>query len=229
MRLGTIRIPARYRGPDDSGNGGYTCGLLAPFVDADDVVVTLRSRPPLDRELSVRADANRVLLLDGDTLVAEAAPGVLDGIAPTPVTAGEALDASTRFAGFEEHVFPECFVCGPHRETGDGLRIFAGPVAGRDSVVAAPWRAREVTPAIVWAAIDCPGAFALGMQGRGETLLGRMAARITRLPADGEDCVVTGWRLHEDGRKLYAGTALLDGNGATLAIGHQTWIAPRPA
>jgi hypothetical protein len=169
-----------------------------------------------------------VVLVDGDTLVAEAAAGALDEIPPPHVTAEQARDASTRFDGFVEHVFPECFVCGPRREPDDGLRIFAGPVAGRDGVVAATWRAREVTRAIVWAAIDCPGAFALGMRARGETLLGRMAARITRLPADDEQCVVVGWRLHEDGRKLYAGTALLDERGVTLAIGQQTWITPRP-
>jgi len=32
----------------------------------------------------------------------------------------------------QEHPFPTCFVCGPDRRPGDGLRILVGPVAGRD-------------------------------------------------------------------------------------------------
>ena len=36
------------------------------------------------------------------------------------------------------------------------------------------------------------------------------------------------WPLGEDGRKLYAGTALFAADGALLALARQTWIAPRP-
>ena len=39
---------------------------------------------------------------------------------------------------------------------------------------------------VVWAAIDCSGAYAIGSEGRGETVLGRMAARIERLPRPDE-------------------------------------------
>ena len=28
-----VTIPARYNGPPDSGNGGYSCGVLAAFID----------------------------------------------------------------------------------------------------------------------------------------------------------------------------------------------------
>ncbi len=51
------------------------------------------------------------------------------------------------------------------RRTGDGLEIHAGPVPGRDGVHAAPWQADEVSPAVVWAAIDCVGAYAVGAPG----------------------------------------------------------------
>jgi hypothetical protein len=94
-------------------------------------------------------------------------------------------------------------------------------------VVAAPWVAREVTAEIVWAAIDCPGGFAVGVSASGGTVLGRMTARIVRLPAEGERCISSGWSLGEDGRKRYAGTALLSDAGEPLAFGRQTWIAPR--
>ena len=108
----------------------------------------------------------------------------------------------------------------------DGLCIHVGPVAGRD-VHAAPWIAREVSPEVVWAAIDCPGAWAVGGPGRGEIVLGRMNAEIRRLPEEGEQCVVAAWPLGEDGRKLHAGTALLSPEGEVLAVARQTWIAPK--
>lgn len=223
----TIVIPHRFRGPAESGNGGYVCGLLAGFVDSDAVEVTLRQPPPLDRPLVVAAEDGRVRLLDGDLLVAEAVAAELELQAPAAISWDDAVAASAGYVGFEEHAFPECFVCGPVREPGDGLRVFAGPVADAEGVVAAPWVAREVAPEIVWAAIDCPGAFAVGVSARGETVLGRMTARVVRLPTEGERCVSIGWQLGEDGRKLYAGTALFSETGELLALARQTWIVPR--
>ena len=123
-------------------------------------------------------------------------------------------------------MFWECFSCGV-RAGGDGLEIHAGRVPGRDGVHASPWQAREVSPAVVWAAIDCVGAYAVGAPGRGDSVLGRMTARIDRLPREGERCVVVGWPLGEEGRKLFAGTALLGENGEPLAVARQVWIVPR--
>jgi hypothetical protein len=94
-------------------------------------------------------------------------------------------------------------------------------------VQAAPWTAREVSAPVVWAAIDCAGAYAIGGPGRGEVVLGRMAAEIRRLPDEGEECVVAAWPLGEDGRKIYAGTALFGRGGEPLAWARQTWIEPR--
>jgi hypothetical protein len=229
VQPGTISISRRYRGPAASGNGGYASGLLAGFLDAPAVEVTLRAPPPLERPLEVELDGDGARLLDGEALVAEAVPAAVPEGVPGAVGLEEATAAAFRYAGFAQHVFPECFVCGPARAPGDGLRIFAGPVAGREDIVAAPWTAREVEPALVWAAIDCPGAFAVGLDGRGEVVLGRMTAAVHRLPAEGERCVAAGWARGEDGRKLHAGTALFSEAGEVLARAHQTWIAPRPA
>jgi hypothetical protein len=224
----TITIQHRFRGPARSGNGGYTCGLLAGAVPgAEAVEVTLRVPPPLERALSVEPEGERLLLLDDGIAVAEARAVELDVGEVPPVAPEEAAAATTRYAGFDEHPFPECFVCGPAREVEDGLRIFAGPVPGREHVVAAPWRAREVVPELVWAVIDCPGAFAVGVSARGETVLGRMTARIERLPRENEPCVAVGWPLGEDGRKLHAATALLGDDSSVLAVARQVWIVPR--
>ncbi len=81
----------------------------------------------------------------------------------------------------------------------------------------------------MWAVIDCPGAYAVGDPGAVSPLLGRMTARVDRLPREGERCVVIGWPLGEEGRKLHAATALVGGDGEVLARARQVWIAPRPA
>lgn len=214
-------IPAAYNGPPDSGNGGYTAGVVARLLGADAAEVTLRAPPPLDRPL--RWDGER--LWDAETLVAEGqALREVDVEVPPPVSFEEAEEASRRYPGFAVHAFPTCYVCGPDRE--DGLRIFAAPVEGRD-VAAAPWVPREAAPELVWAALDCPGAIAVGWDERGVAVLGRMAAAVDGLPRVGERCVVVARPLGEDGRKLFAATALYGEDGRLLGRARQTWILPR--
>ena len=218
-------IERRFRGPLRSGNGGYAAGSLASFVGGP-AQVTLRLPPPLERPLAVARDDGRVLLLDGEDLVAEAVAGEPALEPPAPVSVAAAEEASRGHVRFGGEEFSECFSCGIRPE--DGLCIYVGPVAGSD-LQAAPWRARDVSAPVVWAAIDCPGAYAVGGPGRGEVVLGRMTAEVRRLPAEGEECVVTAWPLGEDGRKLDAGTALFTGSGELLALARQTWIQPRTA
>ena len=121
-------------------------------------------------------------------------------------------------------------VDGPERHRGDGLRIFAAAVPGRD-IVAAPWLPDaslgdangKVKPEFIWAALDCPGAFAAIPYGR-PALLGEFAVHVSRLVHVDEPCVVTGWKISVDGRKYRAGTALFDEDGELCAFGHATWI-----
>lgn len=223
-----LRFPRRFRGPLTSANGGYACGRLASLVHAPEVEVTLRLPPPLERPLDVRREGDRVLLLDGDELVAEARPSAVELSAPDPVPYDAALEGERRHVRVGDPIFRECYVCGI-RDEGDGLAVHAGPVPGREPLHAATWVVQEVSPAIVWAAIDCPGAYAVGGEGRGEVVLGRMTARVDRLPRLGERCVVAAWPLGEDGRKLYAGTALFGDAGEVLALARQVWIEPRAA
>ena len=219
-----ITFARLYRGPLTSANGGYACGRLAAFVDADEVEVTLRLPPPLDRPLAVERDGDVVRLLDGDALVAEARAAVVGVEPPDPVSLADAEEARAQHVRDYGPDFRECFVCGDRE---DGLRLWAGPVAGREPLHASPIALPESNPELVWAAIDCPGAYAVGDEGRGTIVLGRMTARVTRVPAAGEPCVAASWPLGEDGRKLYAGTALFDVEGEVLALARQTWIVPR--
>ena len=101
-----IVILRRFCGPAESGNGGYVCGRLAAFVDAEAVEVTLRLPPPLDRPLFVVQQDERVLLLDGELLVAEAVASNLDRETPAPVSWDDAVSASARSE--ERRVGKEC-------------------------------------------------------------------------------------------------------------------------
>jgi hypothetical protein len=211
-----VRIDRRFNGPPGSANGGITCGLLAAHVDAPIAEVTLRKPPPLDT--TMRVEAGR--LYDGDVLVAEAGPGTVDITAPAAVGVTEATAAAAAYAGLVGHPFPTCFVCGLDRT--DGLALTASPV-GDDGVVAAVWTPYESSELLVWAALDCPGAWSADLPGR-PMVLGRMACRIDALPAQDQPHVVQGWLLGGEGRKVRTGSALYDADGTVLAVAQATWI-----
>lgn len=226
----TIRIPARFNGPPGSANGGYTCGLLAARLD-EPAEVTLRAPPPLERPLTVERRSARVVLRDGDTLVAEAEPATVDLEPPAPVSLDEAERAAAGYHGFVAHAFPTCVVCGPDRAHGDGLRLFPGPVAGTP-VVAAPWTPAAdladdgvVVPEIVWAALDCPSYFGgpVGVL----AVLGRLAVDLRRPVAAGQPHVVIGWGRGSERRKHHAAAAVTDASGSVLAVSRATWIELR--
>ena len=155
---------------------------------------------------------------------ARADPGV---DVPAPPSSAEAAAAARDVGGWGGPQFDECFVCG-RRADGSGLGIYVGRVNGRDDgLVATEWVATDVRPEIVWAAIDCPGAYALRGVERGSPLLARMTARIDRLPDEGERCIIAGWPLDADGRKRNAATALYGEDGKPIAVSRQLWIEPR--
>jgi hypothetical protein len=220
-----IVIDRRYRGPDDSGNGGYTCGVVAALVGGD-AEVTLRLPPPLDTRLRVERSGADVRMLDGDRVVAEARPAALELEPPQPVPFEFAAELSAAAPADPQHPFPHCFVCGPAREPGDALRL--QPVPADDDRVAAVWVPTEEQAGrreLVWAALDCPGAFAVDPHfDGGVSVLGRLHAHVAGAPAADEKCVVLGWPLGEDGRKRNAGTALFGAGGRLLGLARATWI-----
>ena len=224
-----LTIPARFCGPPSSGNGGYVAGRLAALVGGE-AEVTIRRPVPVDRALLLHRVDDRVELRDGDAVLASATPARVDVEPPTPVDLEQARIASSAFPRFHDHPLPGCFACGTARD--DGLRIFPGPVRGRNGLWAAPWTpsvdlaaaAGVVPPEITWAALDCIGAFAMNEPPRGLALLGRIAARIVAPVRAGDPHVVAAWPLAVDGRKLQPGTAIFSRTGALRAIARATWI-----
>ncbi len=230
--LREIVIDRRYCGPPGSGNGGYVCGLLAGAAGLP-LEVRLRIPPPLGRPLQVAERDGEWQVLDGERLVATGRSHAVELVIPEPPSFSEAQHAARDYAGFRQHPYPGCFVCGPERGPGDGLRVFAAPVAGYD-LHAAAWQPDEslagedgrLRPEFMWAALDCPGAFASAAIERA-ALLAQFAARIERCVRPGEACVVTAWSAGHEGRKHYAGTAVFDADGVLCGSALATWIAPR--
>ncbi len=232
----TITIPGRFNGPLESGNGGYSAGVIAAHLGgvAD---VSLRSPVPLDTELEVdRAGAGALRILHGETLIAEAqAIDTVDAEVPAPVGVEEARQASEHYAAPREGLFSRCFVCGPARE--GSFEVFAGPVAGRE-LVASPWTPPQwaadgsgaVRPEFAWAVLDCPTYFAVHS---GEDLplsmLVRHSAEVRTPIHAGEEHVVVAWPIGSEGRKHHAGAAVLSADGETLAVALAMLVEVRQA
>ena len=231
-----VVISRRYRGPPDSANGGYACGLLARRMNGT-ARVRLHSPPPLEQPLSVRAaDAAHVALMKGEQVIADGFRAECDVEIPPPVSFDAAVKASANYRWSTAHPFPGCFVCGPERHVGDGLCIFPGPVTER-AVVAAPWvpdaTVCDVTNRahfeVLWAVLDCPSWFGLleFEAGTSAGLLGQLTARVLQRPRANEPCVVMGWSRGRVGRKLYAGAALYTSGGTLLGSSDAIWIEPK--
>lgn len=223
-------IPARFNGPDRSGNGGYTCGLVAQLIGDGPAEVTLRVPPPLETPLSVVREQDTIKVYAESTLVAEALPvPPLTGAVPG-VPLAEAATASRSYPGFTDHPFPACYVCGPQRPRDDGLRVFPGRLP--DGRTAAPLRTpADVSPATIWAALDCPGGWTVIGGGAPAAsrpyVLGRMAAQVTALPRPGDECVVVGACEAVEGRKAAVASSLYGPGGELLATARATWLAVR--
>lgn len=236
-----VIIPTRFCGPPDRGNGGITAGLLAAHIDGA-AEITLRRPSPLTTAMQVRSSGGgvglqAVVLLDRDDVVAEGTPVTLDVDAPAALSVAAATDAAAASPVVvhpDWHPFPTCFVCGPDRAAGDGLRVLPGRVGSR-LLFAAPVRfpadlaggAGEVPAELLWAALDCPSSFVMYMDGVRPTtayVLGRIAARIDRQPSIDATLVALSWPLGLDGRKLFAASALYDGD-ALVAVARATWIS----
>jgi hypothetical protein len=232
----TVTISHRFNGPAKSANGGYACGLVAGLIDGPSQVI-LRRPPPLGVELMLERVGNEAALRQGETTVATATPASVDVEAPEPPTFAQALDVTAGFGGFTQHPFPTCFVCGPSRSQGDGLRIFPTHLPGRQ-LMAAPWvpdnaladQQGLVPLELVWAALDCPSGWAATLMPPVQkvVVLGTLAVDVHRRPAAGRRHVLVSWPLGSERRKFYAGAALWSDEGQLLATARSTWIQVSP-
>lgn len=227
-----VSIPARFNGPPMSGNGGYSCGVLAAFVEGA-AKVRLHAPPPLDTPMRVTDAGDGVRqMYDGETLVGSAFPTDLELEIPPAPTVAQAKAAMERFPLYEGHVFGTCFVCGPDRPDHDGLCLFTGLVEEGNEVLASRWEPSvdllddvgNVRPEILWSALDCPGYFAIMGDTPLTAMLGELSAQLYDTVAGDQPLVVYAWPLGKKGRKHYAGAAVATGDGRVVAASRSTWI-----
>lgn len=232
-----VSIHHRFRGPPNSGNGGYVCGLVAAPFGSSGCETTLKAPPPLDVPLALAFDGETAVLRDpsGGLPLATGRRAAVELDVPAAPTLEQARRGARSFAWRKSHPLGGCFVCGTDRDVGDGLRIFAGPFGERgEDLVAADWEpdaslldeAGAVRPEFVWSALDCPGYFAV-REAAGAALLGRLAVEIVAPVKGGRPHVVAGWRLDGEGRKHRAGSAIFTEDGELLARGLATWVSLR--
>jgi hypothetical protein len=231
-----LLVPQRFNGPPGSGNGGYVCGLVAGLLGGGPAEVTLRAPPPIERPLQAELEDGEAVVRDGDTVVAQGLRAAVPVDTGAPVSPADAAEAAA--AGLAHwsagHPFPTCFVCGPERVEGDGMRIFPGALG--DSRYAAHWTPHEsladssgaVRPECVWAALDCPTSAPGANWGEGPAVvLGRLAAALEGEVRAGEPHALVSWRTAHEGRKREAACVLLDASGTALARSRAVWIELR--
>ena len=231
-----VIVRRRFCGPPGTGNGGYVAGIVAAGLGRKSEV-TLRRPAPLEAPLALRtASDGRRLEAEGELLAEGRASEARLPLAPVAPSFAQAVRAGAR--ALPRHPFPHCFVCGPGRAEGDGLRIFAGPLEpGSWDVVAAPWipdaslcaDGEQVDTPFLWSALDCPGGMvAMGGEPR-PVLLARITAELSGGARRGERCVVVAWRIARDGRKHRCATALYGEGGTLRGASEQLWIEPKSA
>jgi hypothetical protein len=232
---GGVVIDRRFRGPPDSGQGGYTCGLLAECVEGSSAAVRLHVPPPLERPLDISsAEDGTVELRDGDRLVAEGAPAQLVLDVPPPVPPHQAEQASAECPWVDRHPFPSCFGCGPERSQDEAVAIAMGAVAGTDHF-AAPWtplaefadESGAVAARFVWAALDCPTAAPAVPAEAPACVLGRLTGRLVAPVRPGRLHTVMAWPGGHDGRKHRGAAAIYGPAGELCACSEGLWIELR--
>jgi hypothetical protein len=226
-----LEISARFCGPPNSGNGGYVCGRIAKNLSGA-VAVRLKAPPPLNTVLRREWTTDSARLLHEATVIGEAKTAPFSLEPPSPPSIGQAERAAESCPGFKRHVFPRCFVCGPARSAGDGLRIFPG-LLGDSTIYAAPWvpdpsltnEGGKVASEFIWSALDCPSGFAVLPVPEGMAIvLGELCVAVQRDLMVGKPTVVSAWPIAHEGRRRISGSAVHTSGGELVAVARAVWI-----
>ena len=211
-------MDVRFIGFPGQMQGGYLGGLASAGLGHTGTV-TLR-RPVC---------AADTLALDGTTLlvngeVAATATDEVPGLEPPALPSEDELAAAhAAFPLVKPHPVPGCFICG----LGDGLHLHPGPLPDRRAV-AGTWTPEEdPAPEVVWATLDCPGIWGSALDplpGATHLVTGRLSVRLLRPVRAGERCVVLGWPVAGEGRRMRVGAATYV-EGELVALCEQTMIA----
>lgn len=230
----TVRIADRYQGFPGKALGGITGGLLARRVGREVEVVFRRPvRTGVTMDV-VDTDAGVALMDDGE-IAAEARPGTVELDVPAPVSWEAATASSEAYLGHHDHPVPSCFTCGTDRRVGDGLRVFAGPVADGPTLAAA-WTPHpnlsdddgRLPLEYAWAAVDCPSIWAVmeaaPADSPGHVVSGQLTVRVDGSIRTGEPHVVMAWSLPTESGTRPTAAAIFDADGEVLVLARHTLV-----
>ncbi|XDD49649.1 hypothetical protein AB3N59_14790 [Leptospira sp. WS92.C1] len=238
----TMSISSKYCGPPLSGNGGFSAGSAAQKLNSLSSIVKIKAPVPLNSELQVNFDPDfysALIDISSGVVAVEAEPAPdfkLD--LPKPMSQEIIMQASKDYLGFIKHPFPSCFVCGPERKDKDGMRIFSGKVTDQPGFKHLhganwdPWRelgdeSGFVRKEIVWAALDCPGGFAVSTEDPQMIVLVKLTGRILSSIRVEESYRILSWEIHRNRRARTAGTAIFQSqDDVCVAYSEGVWMIP---
>jgi hypothetical protein len=232
--MATIVIDPRFNGFPDVALGGYVGGVLSRGRAKAEVTLRRPVRLGKQYQMVAMPDGTEALQ-EGNDVLAVVRDTSVDLQPPQPVGLEASKIASADYVGHRRHLIPTCFVCGPSRPEGEGLRIFPGIVAGCD-VVAAPWTPSvslansngTVESEFVWSALDCPSIWALVLLGMADSdekaVTARLAVELISPILARQPSVVVGWKVSETGRTRVAGGAIFSTDGQLLATARHTLV-----
>ena len=233
----TFKLATQFCGPPHSGNGGYFCGLIAEHF-TQPLSIRLKAPPPLNTRLTIEGDDHNAEVMAGPQTIASLKFVHAPPEASPPIALEDARNISDE--GLQNsrvnHPFPNCFVCGPKRQTQDGMRIFTGPSQNK-TLYAAHWYAEPcwssdgtyIDTRFIWAAMDCPSsgpAFATTLDPHSQIayVLGTLELHIEHKPKIRNHYIIT-CTLDEDNGKVYkTRVSLYDEEHKLHARGAAVWV-----
>ncbi|TGM34002.1 hypothetical protein EHQ92_17870 [Leptospira biflexa] len=245
INLESTEINEKYCGPPMSGNGGYIAGIIANQIQNNAAVVKIKAPAPLNQTLFFSNDfeSSRIKLIikESNILIAEGQEDkdfYLDVPEFNAKSIEEIRNPIQAYLGFKKHPFSTCFVCGTERKAKDGMRIFPAKISDQSKFNHLhgsfwnPWKELgdsrgKIFNEIVWAALDCPGGFAVSFLDPRMIVLVKLRARLMNSVFADTTYAIQAWEISRNRRQRIAGTAIYQlGDFKCVAYSEAIWMIP---
>lgn len=241
----SVEINEKYCGPPMSGNGGYVAGITANQIENEAAVIKIRAPAPLNEALYYSRDPNqsgiKLLSKGANKVIAEAQEDsgfYMDVPELNSSSIEDIQNPKEEYLGFQKHPFPTCFVCGPNRRHEDGMRIFPAKISDQvgfthlHGAMWKPWKDLrgpdgKVRNEIVWAALDCPGGFAVSYVDPTLIVLAKLRGRLLESIVSEDSYAIQAWEIGRNRRQRIAGTAIYRiSDHKCVAYSEALWMVP---